>query len=99
MQAKTINTIPPYGSQPTYVNATREKLHVVSRTKKINGQLESALRAIEEDQFLRGRGGRFCGDYSDVPEVRSGSWHPGDQGMRWTMSKPFTRACSMVRPQ
>jgi len=43
------DTIPPLGSQEKMSHTSREKLDLVSRTKKVIGQLESVLRALNED--------------------------------------------------
>src|SRR5271169_5076468 len=107
---------------------------MVSRTKKVFGQMASALRAIEEDAHCadillrlaaachqhpdggadggshsqpyaeehQGFGG-CCGRYrrngAEVLGLRGLRGRLISPGMRWTMSIPFTRACSMVGPQ
>jgi DNA-binding FrmR family transcriptional regulator len=47
--ATYLDTIPPLGSQLKMSHLLKEKLELVSRTKKIIGQLESVLRGLEED--------------------------------------------------
>jgi DNA-binding FrmR family transcriptional regulator len=45
-----LNTIPLLGSQPKMSHTSREKLDLVNRTKKIIGQLEAILRALNDDE-------------------------------------------------
>jgi DNA-binding FrmR family transcriptional regulator len=44
------DTIPLLGSQRKMSHTSREKLDLVNRTKKIIGQLESILRALNDDE-------------------------------------------------
>src|SRR6266404_492163 len=44
-----VDTIPPLGRQEKMSHTSREKLDLVNRTKKVIGQLESVLRALNED--------------------------------------------------
>ncbi|HXO44808.1 MAG TPA: metal/formaldehyde-sensitive transcriptional repressor [Candidatus Cybelea sp.] len=43
-------TIPPLGRQSRMSHTSREKLDLVNRTKKVIGQLESILRALNDDE-------------------------------------------------
>jgi len=45
-----LSTIPPLGSQPKMSHTSREKLDLVNRTKKVIGQLEAILRALNDDE-------------------------------------------------
>ena len=49
-EARILNTIPGMGSQPKLSHLSREQLDLVNRTKKVIGQLESVLRALNEDE-------------------------------------------------
>jgi len=49
-EAHALHTIPGVGSQPKMSHLSREQLDLVNRTKKVIGQLESVLRALNEDE-------------------------------------------------
>lgn len=45
-----LDTIPLLGSQGQMSHTSREKLDLVNRTKKVIGQLEAILRALNDDE-------------------------------------------------
>jgi DNA-binding FrmR family transcriptional regulator len=50
LAAPGFNTIPLLGNQGKMSHTSREKLDLVNRTKKVIGQLEAALRALNDDE-------------------------------------------------